>query len=196
MSFKFARFLYLSINFILGTFFFIIGAFGIALPWSRFLQKAVILFISENTVMLSLFGLGFALIGLSIVIYTLLNTKRRYADIRIGSRSIAIDESLIDQYLKLYWKEHFPHQQVPFTISIRKHFLQVTAELPFIPESEQPLFLERVKHDFSDLFSRLLGYPHDVHFIASFEPSKTEPPLQPVRGPIKTAYDRDSSSFP
>lgn len=173
MNFKLGRFFYLAISFIIGSFFFIIGAFSIILPWSSFLQKETTQFILENTLVLSLFGLGFALIGLSIVIYTILKTQHRYVHIRTGKNAVILDENVIRQSLERYWQEHFPNSQVTFQLNLKKHALQIIADLPFVPLPEQKIFLERVKHDFSDLFGRLLGYPYDVHLIASFQAPST-----------------------
>jgi len=172
MSFKLGRFFYLAISFIIGSFFFIIGAFSIILPWSPFLKNVTAQFVLENTLILSLFGLGFALIGLSIVIYTLLKTRHRYVQVRAGALSVILDENVIHQYLESYWQKHFPKSHVPFSLSFKKHSLQIIADLPSLPLSEQKLFLERVKQDFSDLFGRVLGYPYDVHLIASFQSDK------------------------
>jgi hypothetical protein len=142
--------------------------FSIALPWSIFLQNAIIRFITENTLILSLFGLGFALSGVSIFIYTVISTKHRYTFIKTGNRSILIDENLIEQYLKKYWRELFPQKEVPFQLVIRKKFVQVAADLPAMSENEQKAILEKINQDFSHIFEHLLGYPHEVHLIASF----------------------------
>lgn len=169
MNFKFGRFCSLCISFILGAFFFAIGLFGIILPWSPILQQASTDLIVNHTLILSLFGLGLALIGLSIVVYAVLSAGRRYASIKIGNRPISLDESLIEQYLQDYWKKNFPHHQIPFYMSIRKRSIQIVADLPPVPEAEQDQFLEKIQEDFSDLFGRLLGYSNEVHFIAHFQ---------------------------
>lgn len=173
MNFKLGRFFYLAISFILGSFFFILGAFSLILPWSPFLQHVVTQFILENTLILSLFGLGFVLIGLSLVIYTLLKTRHRYIPIRTGALSVAIDENLIHQYLEAYWQKQFPKIHVPFQVNFKKKSLQIMADLPALPLSEQKDFLERVKQDFSELFGNVLGYPHDIHLYVSFQADKT-----------------------
>jgi hypothetical protein len=169
MSFKFGRFFSLVISFIIGSFFFIFGAFSVILPWSPHLQTVTTQFIVENTLILSLFGLGFTLIGISIVIYTLLKTQHRYIQIRTGELGIVLDENIIHHYLEHYWQENFPKTYIPFNLNFKKHSLQIIADLPSLPLIEQKAFLERVKQDFSDLFGRVLGYPYDVHLIASFQ---------------------------
>jgi hypothetical protein len=175
MSFR--VFFYLAIRLIIGSFFFIFGAFSIILPWSQFLQSVTARFILEDTLILSLFGLGFVLIGLSLVIYTLLKTRHRYVQIRIGKQAIILDENVIRQYLETYWQEHFPQSHVLFDLSFKKQSLQVVADLPALPLSQQKIFLEQVKQDFNYLFEHLLGYPYDVLLIANFR--KDQAPIQP-----------------
>lgn len=172
MNFKLGRFFNLAISFILGSFFFVVGAFSLVLPWSSFLQKMTTELILENTVMLSLFGLGFILIGLSIVIYTLLNTRHRYVHIRTGDLAVILDENVIHQYLETYWQKQFPLAQILFQVTIKKHAIQVVADLPYLPLSEQKPFLERVKQDLSDLFGEVMGYPYEVHLFVSFQDEK------------------------
>jgi hypothetical protein len=95
--------------------------------------------------------------------------------IRTGKNALILDENVIHQYLEAYWEEHFPKSHIPFDLTFKKHSLQIVADLPAIPLSEQKIFLERVRHDFSDLFGRVLGYPYDVNFIASFQADKASP---------------------
>lgn len=169
MSFRFGRFFYLTISWIVGAFFFLIGLFGIILPWSDYLQRAATELVLHHTLMLSLFGLGFTLIGLSVVTYAILNAGKRYAFVRTGNRAVVLDEALIEQYLEKYWKETFPHHQIPFYITIRKRSIQIVADLPATPEADQDRFLSKIQEDFADIFGRMLGYPNEVHFIAHFQ---------------------------
>lgn len=169
MSFKLSRFVVLANSFIMGSFFFILGAFSIILPWSPYLQKVTTQFILENTLILSLFGFGFALIGISIIIYAILKTRHRYVQIRTGNLSVILDENVIHQYLEAYWQKHFPETQVPFQISFKQRSLQIIADLPPLARMEQKAFLEQVKQDFSELFGQVLGYPYDVHLTANFQ---------------------------
>lgn len=176
MSFKFGRFFSLVIGIILGAFFCLIGIFGVTLPWSPSFQQAATNLIMNHTLILSLFGLGLVLIGLSIIVYAVFNLGHRYAYIKIDNRSISIDENLIEQYLQNYWKKNFPQHQIPFYMSIKKNSIQIVADLPPVAEPEQDQFLEKIREDFSHLFSGILGYPNEIYFIAHFqsEPSATQ----------------------
>lgn len=172
MSFKLGRFFYLTISFIIGTFFFVIGAFGIILPWSPYLQQITTHFIYHHTLILSLFGLGFALTGLSMVVYSILNSRRRYVQIRTGDLGVVLDENIIRDYLEKYWENAFPNSQISYNLYFKKHSLRIAADLPYLSLTDQRIFLERLKEDFNDIFGRILGYPYDVHFIASFQDRK------------------------
>ena len=168
MSFKLGRFFYCAVSFIMGSFFFVVGIFILALPWSSSLRTIATKFITENTTVFSLFGLGFALMGLSIGIYAFLRTRHRYVQILIKHNSFTLDETMIRQYLEAYWHKQFPQSQTFFDLTLKKQAIQIAADLPFIPIAEQHEILEQIKDDFSDLFGRVLGYPYDVHLIASF----------------------------
>jgi len=170
MNFKLHQFITLTVNFLIGSFFFLFGVFSIILSWSHNLQNAMIQFISENRWIFSLFGCGCVVTGISIVIYTFLKTKHRYVQIRTGNFSVALDENIIHQYLEPYWHKHFPLAKIPYTLNLRKHSLEIIADFPPLPLIEQKAFLEQIKQDFSDLFGRVLGYPGDVHLIANFRP--------------------------
>lgn len=173
MNFKFGRFFYLTFSFIFGAFFLIIGLFGIVLPWSTYLQKATTNLVLNHTLILSLFGLGFALAGISIFVYAIINAGKKFVYIRTGSRSVQLDEALIEQCLQQYWKKQFPGKQIPFYTTIRKQTIQIVADLPALPEADQDAILERVKKDFAELFGEMLGYPNEVHFIAHFKQMKS-----------------------
>ena len=170
MNFKFGHFLSLYVSFILGAFFCLVGVAGLILPWSVTFQKALINLIFEHTLILSLFGLGGILIGLSLITYATFNSGRHFAFVKIGSRSIAIDENLVEQYLQNYWKKNFPSTSIPFYFSIKKNSIQVVTDLPFLADNTaQDHCLEKIQKDFSQLFGDTLGYPNEVHFIAHFQ---------------------------
>lgn len=174
MNSKIGRFCFLTISFILGAFFLLVGCYGILISLSSFLQAQLIDLIIDQTLILSLFGLGLALIGLSILIYAIFQSKRRYYDIRAGQALVTVDESLIQQYLQNYWHEQFPRHSVPSRLKIKKKAIHILADLPSLPQEEQKAFLDRVQKDFAAIFGHLLGYPHEVYLTASFQSDRTK----------------------
>lgn len=174
MSFRINRFFYLITSLAIGIFFLILGIFATVIPWSPKMKEVTAHFFLENTLILFLFGLGFLLIGLSLLIYTFINSRHRYIHIRTGSHALLIDEAVVQHYLKTYWKQHFPDGHIPFQIFVKKNSLQITAELPSMPLPDQKKFLEQVREDFSDIFGNILGYPHDVNLFASFKTNNSQ----------------------
>jgi hypothetical protein len=169
MSSKVGRFFYLAINFILGAFFLLEGAYSLLLPWSSFIRDKTIFFILNHHMILSVFGLGLVITGLSILIQSIVSSKRKYLYVQTGLYSIQIDETLIQQYLKTYWKERFPGYTIFSHLKIKKNAIYITADLPPIHQEEEMLLINQIKEDFADIFNRLLGYPHEIHLALSFD---------------------------
>lgn len=172
MNFRVGRFFYLTISFIIGAFFLAIGIINLVLPWSTRMKDEIVRFIWEDTLILPLFGLGLISIGLSIIIYTFISSRHRYLHIKTGSRSVVVDENVIQNYLEAYWQEQFPNSHIPSHFKVKKDSIQIVADLPYLPQPEQKDFLERVSHDFKDIFGRLLGYHQEIQLIASFQDEK------------------------
>lgn len=162
------NFFYYLISFFIGLFFLMLGIICIILPWSPSIRTGIIEFILENSTAISLFGFGFLVIGIMLMVNLYLSSKRHYYYIRVGRRSISIDEEIIRQYLQTYWKQLFPYEEIPTRLVMKKNRIKVVAELPHIPLGEQKLFVERVQDDIQDIFSRSLGYPHDFLLSLSF----------------------------
>lgn len=172
MSFKCGRIISLLLSAIIGSFFIIFGVFSLILPWSSYFQEATTQFFLKNTLIFSLFGLGFVLMGLSLIIYTSLQTRHHFIEIRTGDFSVNLDENVIKQYLETYWQEQFPKSHIPFDLTFKKKFIQIVANLPPLQPSDQDQFLEKVKRDLNEMFSQFIGYPNEVHLIASFQEKK------------------------
>jgi hypothetical protein len=166
------KILYSLVSFIVGIFFVLLGIICLILPWSAIIRTDMIEFILENSIAISLFGFGFIVIGITIVLNLYIGSKRSTYYVRAGNRSIAIDEEIIQQYLDTYWKQIFPHQDVPTRLILKKNKIRVIADLPQTPFSEQKRFVERIQHDLEDIFSGVLGYSHEFILNLSFQQQK------------------------
>lgn len=169
MSFRLSYFTVLAASVLIGAFFCFIGGYIFILPWSSSLQEKAIQFALEKTLIPMLYGSGLVLTGILLIIFTLWQLRRRFVQVRIGTLAITLDENVIRNYLDSYWKQYFPTENVFYTLSFKKKALEITAELPHVSYLEQKHILEQIKDDFGDLFSRILGYPYDVHLFASFQ---------------------------
>lgn len=169
MSSKIGRFFQKILSLLLSLFFLLIGTVSLFIPWSSWIRTEVIQFILEDNLIIPLFGLGFIIAGLSLAIYSISQARQRYFYLRIGPRSIAVDETLLQRYLETYWQKQFPKYPIATHLNLKKDSIQIEAEFPATPEQSQKDLLEKVKQDLSDIFSITLGYPHEIYLTATFQ---------------------------
>jgi len=146
-----------------------LGLVAVLLPWSPLVRADIIQFILEDSIAIFLFGFVFIVVGLAIVISILLSTRRSYYRLKGGVQSVLIDEHVIQDYLDTYWKELFPKTTIPNRLQIKKNKIYLSADLPYIPQEEQKVVLERIRNDLTDIFSSFLGYQEPFHLAASFQ---------------------------
>lgn len=161
--------LYSLISLTIALFFLTMGVLCVMLPWSPTVRADLVRFILEDSVTISLFGAGFVLVGLAVIINIAFNARHSYYRIRSGPKAISIDESIIQDYLNTYLNNLFPGANVPNRLTIKKNKLYLAADLPFVPIKEQKQLLEKIKNELSDLFSSTLGYRDAFYISASFQ---------------------------
>lgn len=171
-----SHFFYSLITFITALFFVLLGIVGIILPWSPNVRTEVMQFIVNQTFFSFLFGLGFLIVGLAIMVNIILSMRKRYYEIRSGKNMTAIDESLFQDYLTIYWKQLFPQHDVPNQVTLNKNKIHVTADLPFLPVPQQKILIERIERDIADIFNRMLGYRFEYIISISFLPESKKNP--------------------
>lgn len=164
--------LYYTISSLIALFFILLGIICIMLPWSPSVRTNIVDFFLENTIAISLFGVGFFVIGLTMLINFYLSSKRRYYHLKVGERSVAVDEIVIRQYLQSYWEQVFPNQEVPTRLSLRKNKIKVYADLPYVPKEERPTVCERIQNELHEIFSKTLGYTQKFLLSISFQPER------------------------
>lgn len=155
-------------------FFLMLGVVSILLPWSPKARTDFIQFILEDSLAISLFGLGLITVGIGIAINIIMGARRKYYHLRSGSRSILIDETLIQDYINAYWKQIFPKNHVSNRLTLHKNKIHLVADLPYIPIGEQKQLLERIKNDLAEHFSNFLGYRQSFYLRARFQSENKE----------------------
>lgn len=166
-----SHFLYSFITFIIALFFIVLGFLGILIQTSDTIRSEVIGFIIEDTLLLSIFGFAFVLVGIAIVFYLLASLKKRYYKIKSSeSKVYFLDEQLFQNYLKTYWKQLFPQHTIPSQVLLKRNKIQVIADLPYVPENQQKALIQRIDQDLKDLFHRVIGYKKKYIISISFQP--------------------------
>jgi len=163
------NFLYSIVSFVIALFFIALGIMAILVPWSAGLRTDAIEYILANSIAISLFGFGFIVIGGTMVLNLILSSRKKYYYSRVASNFVAVDEAVIQQYLRFYWEQIMPDQDVPTQLTLKKNKIYITADLPFRPVSEQKVLIENIKQDLRNIFTKVLGYPHDFVLSVSFQ---------------------------
>jgi hypothetical protein len=171
---NFSKLFYSFFSILVATFFVLFGMICLMTPWIPAIKTQLVVFLLENTVALSLFGLVLIIIGIAIVANILLFARHRYYKIKCGTNGIDVDESAIQQYVDRYLSELFPGFEVPSKLLLKKNTIHVFAYFPYLPLEEQKSLLTRIENDLIVGFEKMLGYKKEFYLSASFreEPLK------------------------
>jgi hypothetical protein len=175
MNFKNLRmypFFYSIFRLSAALFFVILGIVCLLLAWSDTVRNHVIQFILDSSIAICLFGFAFLMVGLSVIVKIIFDTKHRYYEIKAPCKPISVDEAVIQDYLNAYWRDLFPQTVVPNQLTIKKNRIHLAADLPHIPLAEQKILLEKIKLDLSELFNSTFGYKDNFYLSLSFLPEQ------------------------
>lgn len=161
--------LYSCISFAVSIFFILLGIIGLLLPWSDYLRADLVDFILGNSMAISLFGFGFLIIGLASLIYMIQGLKSRYYYVKVGKKSVIVHEEIIAEYLKTYWRQVFPGQEVSSRIVLKKKNLKLYADLPYVPKEEHQTLMNKIQEELQDIFVNILGYHNPFILALSFK---------------------------
>ncbi len=148
--------------------FLILGAIGVIIPWSARLQEVATQFIQDRRIAVFIAGLGFLAIGVVLLISWRQLYKRHYYYVRSGKRSVAIDEKLVDGYLRTYWQDRFPELDIESQASLWNQQLQILVHFPPVPKPEQKQILTQVQNEVDELLTYYLGYHEPFRLTATF----------------------------
>lgn len=160
---------YSLITLLVALFFIVLGALAMMLQWSTHVSSSVIDFILNNTTTLFLFGFVAVVIGVALTINIAQSAFTHYYRIRSTDNPVILSDALIYDYLNSYWKELLPYAEVPCRILLKKHRIQIVADLPYFPVKEQKELLKRIEQDLLDLFRGVLGFRDELDLSISFK---------------------------
>lgn len=169
-----ANFFYSLIRFFVAVFFILLGIIGMVIPWSETIRTALIQFVFENAVLISVFGFGCLLIGVILVTNIILNSRRRYYYVRSDHYAVSVNKLAVEQYVNTYWEQLFPNREIPSRITLKRNRIHITADLPYLPIEEQPQLVERIKDELDTHFKRWLGPKSQFNLRISFQKKPKE----------------------
>ncbi|EFB42660.1 MULTISPECIES: hypothetical protein [Parachlamydia] len=160
---------YFLMNFVLALFFLLVGIACLLVSFFPQMRIEILRLITDGTWIIFSAGAIFVLISCTIFFQLFLTSRRKSYVIRSGKNAVEVDQSLIEEYLNLYWRQVFPHHAIPTQVQIKKNQIYLTADLPFMPEEEQGTFLKQFEENISELFTRTLGYRNDFYLSINFQ---------------------------
>jgi hypothetical protein len=166
------HFFYLLFTFILALFFILLGTLSLLLPWSQEVREVLIQFIQTETWPWNVLGGVLFIIGASLLIQIWLSRRKRYHLIQVGLNEAIVSDKVLDDYLRSYFEKLFPTQEVPYSFTIKRHKLKITADLPFVPQEDQKKILEKMSEDLALILRDFLGYRKSMDLSISFENKK------------------------
>ncbi len=113
----------------------------------------------NDTPLFTHIGIGITSLGVFLLVGFYLLNKKKYLTFKMNGSRILIDEAIIQDYLKQYWKETFPHYEIHSEVVF--HYpqkLEIIAQLPKMEEEEKQHLLLRMQNELSVLLARKLGY--------------------------------------
>ncbi len=135
------------------------GLFFVFLPTSPEFRFVLARLLSESSAVFP--KIGFSLVGFGVLLlfgFYILN-KKSYIKYKLSCHKTVIEEAVIEEYVKKYFKEIFPKQDVVSEIVIKgPKSLEVVACFPEMQEKEKENLLQRVQNELGVLLARKLGY--------------------------------------
>lgn len=136
-----------------------VGVFFLLLPNSIAFRLTLEQLLVSDTSLFAKIGIGITCFGVLLLVGFYILNKKNYLTFKINGSRILIDEAIIQDYLKQYWREVFPHHDIYSEVVF--HFpqkLEIVAQLPKMNEEEKTHLLLRMQNELSVLLARKLGY--------------------------------------
>ncbi|MCI5052541.1 MAG: hypothetical protein MRY21_05330 [Simkaniaceae bacterium] len=137
-----------------------LGLLCIEVPHSPNVRELVLGLLTESQWVFTAFGYGLLGFGTLLLVGFFMMNRRRYYTIQMEHNRLRVDESIIKDYVRDYWKAQFQRPDDILDVRVgAKQQLEVIAHLPKV--EEQAKLLERIENELGVLLARRLGYEKD-----------------------------------
>lgn len=85
--------------------------------------------------------------------------KGRYFKIKMGASKVLVEESIISDYIKGYWKQIFPNE--PANLEVIIHPKQTIEIVTHLTVDYSPELFSKIETELGLLLARKLGYTKD-----------------------------------
>lgn len=140
---------------------FLASFFCFFIPESESLQKS---FIDSSFWV----GMCFLLFASTAVWAAFLQIRKRVLVIKKGISEISVESTVLEGYLKQYWKRVFPGGSVTQQIRVEKEKILIEITFPAVALSDQSTVVRQMEKDIKDIFYSLIGYEGTIELIYEF----------------------------
>lgn len=136
-----------------------LGICFIALPFTTQFRVYLAGLLMEKKWLFVKIGAFCSLFGIALSSALYFFHRKRYLKIKMGATKVLVDENVIEEYVKRYWKDLYPHLEIASEIHLSSgKKLEILSHLPKIPPHDKQKLLERVEDELTVLFAKRLGY--------------------------------------
>jgi len=153
---------------LIALFFIFLGLVAIILPWYMPLQEFIQEAIVEYPQSLLIIGIVLFTIGMGIILYLSMSSKKQHLKFVSGKFATTIDQGIVEDYLRIYWNKLYPNEEILSRAEIKKETIYLYAELPKPPEEHEKALITQIEEDITEQFFTTLGYRNPVHFSITF----------------------------
>ncbi len=123
---------------------------------------AIVSLVEDRPSVFTSVGLGFVFSGLALFVGFYLINRKKYLELRLKCGKMSIDEAIVRDYVKFYWKETFPKEENLIDVVVKNpHSVQIYTVLPKLPDDEKETLLGRIQSELGVLLARKLGYEEE-----------------------------------
>lgn len=118
--------------------------------------------LEESTELWTYMGIAFLGLGVLLFFGFFWMNGGSFLQFKMKAGKVSIDRAIVEEYVKKYWAENFPHQAIHMEILFHgKRRLELIAKLPLNGEKEPDVLLHRIQNELGVLLACRLGYECD-----------------------------------
>ncbi len=156
---KTGNLLFSAVQFVFAMLIILLGIFFIGLQHALHLRYAIADFFSQTIVCFSFIGYLILACGILLLFGFYAMHRGMYYNIRMGRNEVFVDPSVIQRYVREYWKTIFPDYDLSIEVGLNKdQKIEMFVELPLLSAEKQQALLEKAENELSQILQKHLGY--------------------------------------
>lgn len=142
-----------------------LGVFLIALSLLPYARSLFLDFLHTQPEFFSI--AGYATLGVGILLFIAFYAINRGQYYQVSMQGpVAVDLPVIEKYMKTYWRQHFPHENIETEVVLHDNQkIELITQMPSITFPDQKAFLEKAEKELGTLLAENLGY--DRQFLVT-----------------------------